>query len=109
MVEHPLLELLEHAQERERLERLASKRASESGRTLARARQAAGLSQANFAALAGVSPPYVSQVENGRRPVSTETISEWSRLITNAAHKEVPNAHEAEGSKRRRREAQARP
>jgi transcriptional regulator with XRE-family HTH domain len=73
MEARPLLELLELVDQREGW-------AAEAGKKLREARDAADLSQADLAALAGVSQPYVSKVENGGG-VSTETLRHFKGVI----------------------------
>lgn len=71
----PLSELLEgHLEEREKLRR---RQADE----LKAARLDSGLSQEKFAAFAGISQPYLSQVENGSRTISTPTLETMTQAF----------------------------
>lgn len=49
----------------------------QTGRRLRRARQRAGLTQAELAVRLGAGQPYVSAIETGRDPISDERAQAW--------------------------------
>lgn len=108
MEERPLLDLLELADARDRLAEEAQALSEQTGLKLRDARHAAGLSQSDFAHLAGVPQPYVSKVENGGSGVSTEQMRHFYSVIATASTSTSTTSKGAEhGSSKKRAKAKA--